>query len=42
MVAKGCDATLLNLVTKLYHAGVLKASEVGASLVDGGEILQKR
>ncbi|XP_014559420.1 hypothetical protein COCVIDRAFT_91936 [Bipolaris victoriae FI3] len=42
MVAKGCDATLLNLVTKLYHAGVLKASEVGASLVDGGEILQKK
>ncbi|EUC46416.1 hypothetical protein COCMIDRAFT_92801 [Bipolaris oryzae ATCC 44560] len=42
MVAKGCDATLLNLVAKLYHAGVLKASEVGASLVDGGEILQKR
>ncbi|EMD61569.1 hypothetical protein COCSADRAFT_123388 [Bipolaris sorokiniana ND90Pr] len=41
-VAKGCDATLLELVTKLYHAGVLKVSEVGASLVDGGEILQKR
>ncbi|KAH6622480.1 glutamyl-tRNA amidotransferase [Boeremia exigua] len=42
MVAKGCDLVLLNVITKLYHRGVLKASAVGASAVDGGEILQRR
>jgi hypothetical protein len=42
MVAKGCDYVLLSLVAKLYHTGVLRASAVGASVVDGGEILQRR
>ncbi|KAL1798509.1 hypothetical protein ACET3X_002546 [Alternaria dauci] len=42
MVAKGCDSVLLNLVTKLYQRGVLRASAAGASSVDGGEILQKK
>lgn len=42
MVAKGCDSLLLKLITELHHKGVLSTSAVGASVVDGGEILQKR
>ena len=41
MVAKGCDAMLLDLVVELSRRGVLKASKAGASSVDGGEILYK-
>ena len=42
MVAKGCDSLLLKLIAELHHKGVLSTSAVGASVVDGGEILQKR
>lgn len=42
MIARGCDWLLLNLITDLAKTGVLKISAVGASSVDGGEILLRR
>jgi hypothetical protein len=42
MIARGCDWLLLNLITDLAKTGALKISAVGASSVDGEEILLRR
>ena len=41
MVAKGCDAMLMDLVVELNRRGVIKTSKAGASSVSGGVILYK-
>ena len=41
-MAKGCDWLLLDIIKDVAQKGIIKASAVGASNVDGGEILYRR